>query len=346
MRIAITLGVLAVYRLGTHLPLAGIDQAELANLFSRSGSGLAVERVSIFALGVSPIISAMLIVEMTRLASERFNDWAGATANARRVDHYVLIGSLLLAALQGYGMATSLESAKDLVDEPGPQFQLIVVTTFVAGTALLVWLAALISHHGVGSGVWILLLAPYLAGLPGLALSVYEAVHSGIMSEAGLVAVLAYVLVALATVAALARTLVRSGMPLDRTLIWPLYIAVIPGWALVIVPWFFPDGPMRDTAAVLLNRGAPLYLAALAIIVIVTSLAQWQRVEPRPASGVVDGIGALLIALTVLTLAAITVVPEFLTTQLGLPMLIDGRSMTAIVAVALAMGNLPRQEEA
>ena len=135
-------------------------------------------------------------------------------------------------------------------------------------------------------------------------------------------------------------------MPLDRTLIWPLYIATIPAGVLVLAPWFFPDGPMRDTAAVLLNRGAPLYLAALAIIVIVTSLAQWQRVEPRPASGVVDGIGALLIALTVLTLAAITVVPEFLTTQLGLPMLIDGRSMTAIVAVALAMGNLPRQEEA
>lgn len=115
-RLVVTLGVLAIYRLGTHLPLAGIDHAELANLFRRSGSGLAVERVSIFALGVSPVISAMLVVEMARLASERFNDWAGATANAQRVDHYVLIGSLLLAALQGYGIATALEQAKNLVD--------------------------------------------------------------------------------------------------------------------------------------------------------------------------------------------------------------------------------------
>jgi preprotein translocase subunit SecY len=348
-RLAITLGALAIYRLGTHLPLAGIDQAELANLFRRGGSGLAVERVSIFALGVSPIISALLIVEMTRLASKRFNDWASATANARRVDHYVLIGSLLLAALQGYGIATALEQAKNLVDEPGPWFQLNAVATFVAATALLVWLATLISRHGVGSGVWMLLLATYLAGLPGLTWSVYESVHSGIMSDAGLVAVLAYVLIALATVVALARTLARSGMPLDRTLIWPLYISAIPGWALVIVPWFFPDGPMRDTAAVLLNRGAPVYLAALAVIVIVASLAQWQGVVPRPAVAepssplVVEGVGASLTILTVLTLAAITVVPVFLSTKLGLPMLIDGRSMTVIVAVALAMQDLPRR---
>jgi preprotein translocase subunit SecY len=330
-RLAVTLGALAIYRLGTYLPVAGIDQAALANLFRRSGSWLAVERVSIFALGVSPILSALLVVEMVRLASERFNDWAGATPNARRIDHYVLIGSLLLAALQGYGMATSLERANNLVAEPGPQFQLIVVSTFVAGTALLVWLAALISRHGVGSGFWILLLSPYLAGLPGLASSVYEAVHSGIMSGADLVADLAYVVIALATVAALARTLARSGLPLDRTLIWPLYIAVIPAGVLVAV----------------LNRGTPLYLAALAVIVIGTSLAQWQRVEPRPpvaepSSPRVEGVGAPLIVLTVLTLAAITVVPVFFTTQLGLPMLIDGGSMTAIVAVALAMRDLPR----
>jgi len=358
-RIAVTLGVLAVYRLGTHLPLAGIDQRALANLLAgidqaalaNLGSAFAVEGVSIFALGVTPIISALLVVEMVRLASERFNDWARATPNARRIDHYVLIGSLLLAALQGYGMATALERAKNVVDEPGPQFQVNVVATFVAGTALLVWLAALISRHGVGSGVWILLLAPYLTGVPGLALSVHEFVHSGVMSEVGLVAALAYALVALATVAALGRALARSGMPLDRTLIWPLYIATIPTSVLMVAPWFFPDGPMHDTAAALLNRGAPLYLAALAVIVIGTSLAQWLRVEPRPArpepsSPRVESVGAPLVVLTVLTLAAITVVPQVLTTQLGLPMLIDGRLMTAIVAVVLAMHDLPRQGEA
>ena len=83
-RIAVTLGVLAVYRLGTHVPLAGIDQTALANLLAgidqvalaNLGSAFTVERVSIFALGVTPIISALLVVEVVRLASERFNDRA------------------------------------------------------------------------------------------------------------------------------------------------------------------------------------------------------------------------------------------------------------------------------
>jgi preprotein translocase subunit SecY len=351
-RLAVTLGVLAIYRLGTHLPLAEVDQVALANLYRGSGSAFAVERISVFSLGVTPIISMLMLVEVARLASSRFNNWTGATpANARRVDHYVLIGSLLVAAMQGYGIATGLEEAANVVDEPGPQFRLMVVATLVAATALVVWLAAVISRHGVGNGVWILLLAPYLAGLPGLALPVYEALHSGIMSVAGLVAVLAYNLIALATVAALGRTLARSAIPLDRTLIWPLFIATIPAGVLAIAPWFFPAGPIRDTAEALLSRGTPLYLTALAVIVILTSLAQWRRVEPRPAMAEpswppVEGIGASLIVLTVLTLAAITVVPEFLTTQLGLPKLIDGRLMTAIVAVALAIQDLLRRWQA
>ena len=74
-RLAVTLGALAIYRLGTHLPLAGIDQAALANLFRRSGSGLAVERVSIFALGVTPIISALQVggASMTGPAPQRMH---------------------------------------------------------------------------------------------------------------------------------------------------------------------------------------------------------------------------------------------------------------------------------
>src|SRR5262245_40814066 len=283
-RLAVTLGALAIYRLGAYLPLAGIDQGALANLLNQ-GSPLAMTaqgRATVFGLGVTPIINTLVLVEVARLASSRFNDWAGATpANARRVDHYVLIGSLLLAAVQGYGIATALEEARNLVDEPGPQFRLMVVVTLVAATALVVWLAALISRHGVGSGVWVLLLAPYLAGLPGTAVSVYEAVHSGIMSVAGLVTVLACVLIALATVTTLGATLASSAMPLDRTLIWPLFIATIPAGVLVIAPWFFPAGALRDKVAAFLSPGTPLYLTALAVIVILTSLAQWRLVEPQ-----------------------------------------------------------------
>src|SRR5262245_3921921 len=101
-RLAVTLAVLAIYRLGTNLPLVGIDQAALANLQRGSVSALAIERISVFSLGVTPILSMLVLIKVVRLASSRFNDWADATpVNARRIDHYVLIGSLLVAAVQG-----------------------------------------------------------------------------------------------------------------------------------------------------------------------------------------------------------------------------------------------------
>lgn len=167
-RLAVTLGALAVYSLGTHIPLAGIDQTGLKEIARGSVSVLAVERISIFALGVTPLISALLLVEVARLASERFNDWVDAAPrNARRVNSYVLIGALLIAAMQGNGIANALEAVGNFIAEPGPQFRLNVVVASVASTALLAWLATMISRNGLGSGIWVLLLVPHLASLPG-----------------------------------------------------------------------------------------------------------------------------------------------------------------------------------
>jgi hypothetical protein len=136
-------------------------------------------------------------------------------------------------------------------------------------------------------------------------------------------------------------TLARSEMPLDRTLVWPLFIAAIPMSGLLLVPSLFPAGPSRDAAAAALNRGAPLHLAALAVVVFVIVLAQWQRAKPRPSladTPVPAGKGAASpIVLTALILAAITVLPEILAIGLGLPMPIDGRMLTTIVAVSLAI---------
>lgn len=339
-RLAVTLGALALYRLGSHLPLAGIDQAALAELYRGDRSSLAIERISIFALGVMPIITALLLIEALRLASRRFDNWASATpANTRVVDRYALAVALLLSAVQGYGLAGALEGMRNLVPEPGSEFRLGTVATFVAATALLTWLATMITRHGLGSGLWILLLVPFLASLPRLAVSIYDAVQTGTLSRASVAATLVILLMMLAAVVALARALATARMPLERTLIWPLFMAPVVISFLALIAWVLPADPMRD------GGGSTLYLAALLCIVIAVSLAQWMRVAGRagPDGTPVRNTGAgdlALMTLTALTLAAITIMPDLVAAQFDVPPLIDGRTLIVAVAAALGMQSL------
>ena len=124
--------------------------------------------------------------------------------------------------------------------------------------------------------------------------------RSGSLTDTGLYATLAYVLIAVAIIAALGQTLTVSGLPLDRTLIWPLFIAAFAVSALRTAPWLFPIGFTRDAAAALLHPGAPFLLAVQAVIVIVISLTQWQRVSVPPA---VVPASAVPINVTALALA-------------------------------------------
>src|SRR5262249_47923649 len=133
-RVAVTLGALAIYRLGVALPLPGLDVERL----HESGVVLAIDLTSVFALGVMPMLNALLLVEMVRLVSDRFNDWGNATpANARRLNRWVLVGALLMAAFQAYGIANAFEGISGAVADPGPEFRLTVVVTLIGGTALL-----------------------------------------------------------------------------------------------------------------------------------------------------------------------------------------------------------------
>lgn len=333
-RLLVTLGALALYRLGMHVPLAGIDHAVLAELYRGSASALAIERVSILALGTTPIISALLLVELLRLASQRFDGWAGATVvNARLVDRYTLVGALLLAAFQGAGLAGALEGVSHLVTEPGLAFRIGTVATFVAGTALIAWLATVISRHGLGSGLWVLVLVPYLASLPGLAVSIFAAVQTGSMSGLHVVTALLIALCLLMAVVALAQALIAARVPLERTLIWPLFIAPVVATALASVAWFLPGS--RGAAGSLLEQGTLLNAAFLTCIAVLVSIAQWNRV----ASSLSAEPGSYgLMVVTVLALAGLAGIPEVVAARLDVPFLIDGR--TTAVAAAVGLGVL------
>lgn len=337
---AVTLGALAVYRMGAALPLPGLDYERLY------GGALATSgRTSIFALGVMPVITALLFVEIVRLVSERFNGWTSASpANARRVNHWVLVAALLMAAVQAYLVAVAIEGIPDAVDEPGLPFRLTAVATLVGGTALLGWLATLISRYGVGSGLWILLLAPYLADLPAIVLNCEEFMERGMLSQAGLVSILAYVLIGAASVAALGLVLARRGIALERTLIWPLYIGGIAANFFVVVPWLLPAGPLRETVLPSLGLGAPLHIAALAAIIVAVSLAQSRRAGLRPAEGVssatpVDSTAGAPVGITALALAAVASAPHILAVRLNVPVTswVGGIEIAAAAAIAVAL---------
>jgi preprotein translocase subunit SecY len=287
-RLVVTLAALAVYRLGAYVPLAGINPTRLASLYRDSpllaSLGSAGERFSVVGLGVTPIVSVLLLLECARLLSPRFNVWAGATPdNTRRLERYAFVAAVLLATVQAYGIATGLEAVPDLVAEPGLGFRAGIVATLVAGAALLMWLATMISRYGLGSGIWLLLVAPHLVNLPLLVLTTLEFLRTGVIPAAFPIALLVCTVAAVAALVALGLTLKRVGRPLDRTLIWPFYIASLPAGALVAFPWMLPDGSMRNGLADLLSPGAPVYLAAVAAIVIAVSLAQWRRTEPQSA---------------------------------------------------------------
>jgi preprotein translocase subunit SecY len=348
-RVAVTLGALAVYRLGAALPLPGL---EAVRLYGKKGA-VQVDLTSVFALGVMPLINALLLVEIARLLSKRFNDWNATPANARRINRWALVGTLLLAGFQAYGIAVAFEGLPGAVAEPGPEFRLAVVTTLVGGTALLAWLAALISRYGVGSGLWILLLAPWLAGLPAAILEYAELGRMGVLSQATIVSILAYVLIAVASFVALGLVLARRGMPLERVLIWPLYIGAFVANFPLIVTWWLPAGPLQDTALALLGPVAPLHIAALAVVVIAVSMAQSRRADPgqlqeSPAAGsssatAVDSAAGAPIALTALTalaLAAVAVAPYLFARQLGVSLPIGDVGITAAVGITLGIKGL------
>jgi preprotein translocase subunit SecY len=345
-RVAVTLGALAVYRLGAAVPLPGLDVEQMKWLFH--SSSLATERASVFALGVGPLVTVLFLVEIARLLSKRFNDWGyAAPANARRINRWVLIGALLVAAVQAHGIAVAFEDFLRDVDDPGPQFRLSVVTALVGGTALIAWLATLISRHGVGNGLWLLLLTPWFAELPARIRPYAELVQAGMLSQGGAVSIIAYVLIAVACFAALGLVLARRGMPLDRVLIWPLYIGAVPVIYLPFFPFLLPDGPLRDTAGALFSWGAPLYLTALAVIIIAVFLAEWRRSELRSAAAgssatPADPAAAAPVALTALALAAVAVVPYLLVMRLRLelPLPVDGIQIAAAVVITLGVKSL------
>src|SRR3984957_3184092 len=193
-RLLFTLGAMIVYRLGTYIPIPGIDTNAIAALMDRQQNGIfgmanlfsggAVSRMAIFALNVMPYISASIIVQ---LLGTMYPPWEklrkeGGEAGRKQLNQYTRYLTVPLAIFQAGGIAIALQNSQGAVTNPGPFFVLSTVVTLTTGTLFLMWLGEQITSRGVGNGVSLIIFAGSVARLPTALFQLFSQTHNGQLS--------------------------------------------------------------------------------------------------------------------------------------------------------------------
>ncbi len=192
-RIWFTLGALLVYRLGTYIPIPGISPDELQNLVNQNSSGIlgwvnglaggALGRMAIFALTIMPYISASIIMQLMTTVSPHLEQLKKEGESGRKqINQYTRYGTVVLAALQAYGISIGLEGSGSVVIDPGWFFRASTVITLTGGTVFLMWLGEQITARGVGNGISLIIFSGIVAELPGALVGTLELGRQGILS--------------------------------------------------------------------------------------------------------------------------------------------------------------------
>lgn len=302
-RLGFLLGALVVYRIGTHVPVPGIDPASFGKMFGGGGildmfnmfSGGALQRASIFALGIMPYISASIIMQLMTVISPTLEAIKKeGEAGRRKITQYTRYGTFVLALFQAIGIAVALESQAGMVIEPGMMFRFTTVVSLVTGTMFLMWLGEQITERGLGNGISLLIFAGIAAGLPVAMVNSFELVSKGAIGP--LVAILIVSLVILVTwfvvfvekgqrriTVNYAKRQVgnkvygaqSSHLPLKLNMsgvIPPIFASSIILFPATLLGWFSQGGGesmrwLRDVASTL-TPGQPPYVIAYAALII------------------------------------------------------------------------------
>lgn len=302
-RLLFLLGALIVYRIGTHVPVPGINASVLEELFkSQQGgilglmnvfSGGALSRFSILALGIMPYISASIIMQLASVVVPTLEALKKEGESGRRkITQYTRYGTLFLALFQAISIAIALEGQPGLVTDPGLSFRVVTTVTLVTGTMFLMWLGEQITERGLGNGISLLIFAGIAAGLPAALKNTLELQSSGNLSILKLLFLIALVIVVTAAVVfferALRKVLVNyakrqvgnkvyggqsSHLPLKLNMagvIPPIFASSLIGFAPLILGFMGPGtGPswLRDVANAL-GPGQPVHMIVYAALIV------------------------------------------------------------------------------
>ncbi len=300
-RILFTLGLLIVYRLGTYIPVPGIDGGALRDFMDQAQAGLggvlnmftggAISRMGIFALGIMPYISASIIVQLlTAMVPQLEQLKKEGEQGRKKINQYTRYGTVFLATFQAYGLAVSLE-AGDLVTDPGWFFRAACVITLVGGTMFLMWLGEQITQRGIGNGISLIIFVGIVAELPAALAQFFESGRTGALSTPAILGVILMLLVTLTFVVFMERSLRKIHIQYPRRQVGmkvydggsshlPIKVnpaGVIPAIfasSLLLLPTTISTfsggstGPVMSTILAYFGPGQPLYLLFFAAMIV------------------------------------------------------------------------------
>ena len=194
-RVLFTLALLTVYRIGAHIPTPGINGEELSKFLTDKGgalmgffdmfSGGALSRVTIFALGIMPYISASIILQLLTVVIPAIGKLAKeGEAGRKKIIKYTRYGTVVISAVQSFGIAVGLESMAQgaFIQNPGWSFRLLTMITLTSGTAFIMWLGEQITERGIGNGISLIIFAGIVARFPAAVVSTFRLVQAGELS--------------------------------------------------------------------------------------------------------------------------------------------------------------------
>ena len=305
-RIWFTLGALIVYRLGTFIPLPGIDAAVLADIFRQNQSGIlgmfdmfaggALGRMSIFALNIMPYISASIIMQLMSAVSPQLEAIKKEGESGRKkINQYTRYLTVAICALQAYGISAGIEgmstSQGPAVTDPGLFFRFSVVVTLVGGTIFLMWMGEQITARGVGNGISLIIMAGIVANLPSALAGTLELGRTGALSTGFIIFMLVMSVLVIYFIVFMERAQRRiivqypkrqrgnkmtggenSHLPLKLNtagVIPPIFASSILLMPITVMSFSAGQGPeWMTTVAAYLGRGQPVYLIVYISLVV------------------------------------------------------------------------------